>query len=166
MHTCSTSTSPPSLVQQVGWRDRLDLQHDGVVYMVENFCSRASPTNSREGERKAARQLGLEARCRGEGAHQPSIYRGGGGQPLPLLQALGRRPRDKEWGVRTLPSSRNPISSLNDLNSLGSAGPYGALCPWPNAARTLPHRPMPPPGRWGHVGPLPEGSRSFRYNTD
>ena len=63
------------------------------------------------------------------------------------------------------PSSK-PISSLNDLNSLGSAGPYGALCPWPNAARTLPHRPMPPPGRWGHVGPLPEGSRSFRYNTD
>src|SRR4051812_29296474 len=72
----------------------------------------------------------------------------------------------EEWGARTLPSSRNPISSLNDLNPIGSAGPYGALCPWPNAARTLPHRPMPPPGRWGHVGPLPEGSRSFRYNTD
>ena len=33
----------------------MDLQHDGVVYMVENFCSRASPTNSREGERKASK---------------------------------------------------------------------------------------------------------------
>src|SRR4051812_14906750 len=55
MHTCSTSTSPPSSDQQVWWRDRLDLQHDGVVYMVENFCSRASPTNSREGERKASK---------------------------------------------------------------------------------------------------------------
>src|SRR3954471_17925748 len=31
MHTYDTATSPPSLVQQVGWRDRLDLQHDGVV---------------------------------------------------------------------------------------------------------------------------------------
>src|SRR3954467_7882658 len=31
MHTYGTATSPPSLVQQVGWRDGLDLQHDGVV---------------------------------------------------------------------------------------------------------------------------------------
>src|SRR3954464_3302941 len=31
MHTYGTATSPPSLVQQVGWRDRLDLQHEGVV---------------------------------------------------------------------------------------------------------------------------------------
>src|SRR3954464_6520131 len=31
MHTYGTAMSPPSLVQQVGWRDRLDLQHDGVV---------------------------------------------------------------------------------------------------------------------------------------
>src|SRR3954468_15485634 len=77
MHTCNTSTSPPSSDQQVWWRDRLDLQHDGVVYMVENFCSRASPTNSREGERKAARQLGLEARCRGRGRTSPLFIEGG-----------------------------------------------------------------------------------------
>jgi hypothetical protein len=51
MHTYGTSTSPPSLVQQVCWRDRLDQQHDGVVLMVENFFSRASPTCSRERER-------------------------------------------------------------------------------------------------------------------
>jgi hypothetical protein len=51
MHTYGAVTSPPSLVQQVWWRDRLDLQHDGVVLMVESFCGRASPTHSRERER-------------------------------------------------------------------------------------------------------------------
>src|SRR3954470_18208407 len=77
MHTCSTSTSPPSSDQQVWWRDGLDLQHDGVVYMVENFCSRASPTNSREGERRAAGQLGLEGKVWGVVRTHPSLYRGG-----------------------------------------------------------------------------------------
>ena len=47
----------------------MDLQHDGVVYMVENFCCRASPTSSREGERKGSRA----ARVGGEGV--------GGGAP-------------------------------------------------------------------------------------
>jgi hypothetical protein len=51
MHTYGAVTSPPSLVQQVWWRDRLDLLHDGVVLMVESFCGRASPTHSRERER-------------------------------------------------------------------------------------------------------------------
>jgi hypothetical protein len=50
MHTYGAVMSPPSLVQQVWWRDRLDQQHDDVVLMVENFCSRASPTCSRERE--------------------------------------------------------------------------------------------------------------------
>src|SRR3954469_22699843 len=53
-----------SLVQQEWWRDRLDLQHDGVVLMVESFCDRASPTRSRERERgggaEVGRWLGLE----------------------------------------------------------------------------------------------------------
>jgi hypothetical protein len=43
----------------------LDQQHDDVVLMVENFCSRASPTCSRErGKWRAAisRWLGLEER--------------------------------------------------------------------------------------------------------
>src|SRR3954463_11633347 len=31
MHTYGSVTSPPSLVQQVGWRDGLDLQHDDVM---------------------------------------------------------------------------------------------------------------------------------------
>ena len=50
LHTYGAATSPPSLVQQVWWRDRLDLQHDGVVLMVESFCGRASPTRSCERE--------------------------------------------------------------------------------------------------------------------
>jgi hypothetical protein len=73
MHTYGVATSPPSLVQQVWWRDRLDLQHDGVVLMVESFCGRASPTHSR-GERgggqKFSRRLGLGE---GEAVPQPSL---------------------------------------------------------------------------------------------
>src|SRR5215216_913355 len=98
MHTCSTSTSPPSLDQQVWWRDGLDLQHDGVVYLVENFCSRASPANSREGERKAAGLLGLGGRCVGGRGRTSPLYIEGEGAASPS------------------PSSK-PISSLNDLNS-------------------------------------------------
>jgi hypothetical protein len=56
MHTYGAAMSPPSLVQQVWWRDRLDLQHDGVVLMVESFCGRASPTHSREREREVEGQ--------------------------------------------------------------------------------------------------------------
>jgi hypothetical protein len=50
MHKYGAMTSPPFLVQQVWWRDRLDLQHDGVVLMVESFYGRASPMRSRERE--------------------------------------------------------------------------------------------------------------------
>ena len=59
----------------------MDLQHDGVVYMVENFCSRASPTNSPEGERKGSRA----ARVGGEGV-------GGWCAPTPLYIEGGRSP--------------------------------------------------------------------------
>src|SRR3954464_9080194 len=66
MHTCSTSTSPPSSVQQVWWRDGLDLQRDGAVQLVESFCSRASPTRSREGEREeGSRATRLEGKVWG-----------------------------------------------------------------------------------------------------
>src|SRR3954469_11746416 len=101
MHTCSTSTSPPSLDQQVWWTDGLDLQHDGVVYMVENFCSRASPTNSREGERKAAGRLGLEGKVWGVVRPQPSLYRGVGRQPYTPPPSQGRRPRRRSGGQGT-----------------------------------------------------------------
>ena len=162
MHTCSTSTSPPSSVQQVWWRDRLDLQHDGVVYMVENFCSRASPTNSREGERKASKAARVWRRGVGGWCAPTPLYIEGGAALAPP-PSPNRRPQRIRSGGQGNPPSRRSISSLN---LSWPAGPYGALCPWTNAARTLPHSPMPPPGRWGHVGPLPEGSRSFRYNTD
>jgi hypothetical protein len=51
LHIYSAAMSPPSLVQQVWWRDRFDLQHDGVVLMVESFCGRASPMRGRGRER-------------------------------------------------------------------------------------------------------------------
>src|SRR3954463_11594154 len=112
MHTCSTSTSSPSSDQRVWWRDRLDLQHDGVVYMVENFCCRASPTNSREGERKVARQLGLGGRCGvvGRGRTIP-LYIEGAASPCPSSKPIS------SLNNLNSPLSRNPISSLNDLNS-------------------------------------------------
>ena len=34
----------------------MDLQHDGVVLMVESFCGRASPMRSREREREVEGQ--------------------------------------------------------------------------------------------------------------
>src|SRR3954452_5872337 len=85
MHTCSTSTSPPSLVHQVWWRDVLDLQRDGAVQVVESFCSRASPTRSREGERerRAAGRLGLEGRCGGWCAPTPLYIEGWAAAPCP-----------------------------------------------------------------------------------
>src|SRR4051812_25971729 len=43
---------------------------------------------------------------------------------------------------------------------------FGALCPWPNAARVLPLRPTQAPDKWAHVGPTPEASRTFWYNTE
>src|SRR3954466_9728230 len=93
MHTCSTSTSPPSSDQQVWWRDRLDLQHDGVVYMVENFCSRASPTNSREGERKASKAARVWRRGVWVWCTPNPLYIEGGAALAPPPS-----PKDKEWG--------------------------------------------------------------------
>jgi hypothetical protein len=73
MHMYGAMTSPPSLVQQVWWRYRLDQQHDGVVLMVESFCSRASPTCSRERETWRGSNW-LVARVGREGAApQPSL---------------------------------------------------------------------------------------------
>ena len=41
----------------------MDLQHDSVVYMVENFCSRASPYKQSGGRKEGNRA----ARVGGEG---------------------------------------------------------------------------------------------------
>ena len=51
----------------------------------------------RERERRAAGRLGLEEEVWEGVRPQPSLYRGVGGQPLPLPQALG--PAAKEGGV-------------------------------------------------------------------
>src|SRR3954463_16816864 len=97
MHTCGTSMSPPSSVQPVWWRDGLDLQRDGAVQVVESFCSRASPTCSREGEReegsRAARVVcDVWGRCR------PSpLYIEG--WPPALAPSPSPRPAAKEGGV-------------------------------------------------------------------
>jgi hypothetical protein len=52
----------------------LDLQHIGVVLMVESFCGRASPTRSRERERDWRAAVGWRLGL-GEGvaAPQPSL---------------------------------------------------------------------------------------------
>jgi hypothetical protein len=59
----------------------LDEQHDGMVLMVENFCSRASPTCSREREMWRA-AVGPAARVwmRGRLRPSPPLYRRLGGQ--------------------------------------------------------------------------------------
>jgi hypothetical protein len=77
MHTYGAATSPPYLVQQVWWRYRLNQQHVGMVLMVENFCSRASLTCSRErGKWRAT--IGPAARVgRGGGCALALPYIGG-----------------------------------------------------------------------------------------
>src|SRR3954470_5783381 len=62
MHTYGAATSPPSLVQQVGWRDILDLQHDGVVlwWRVSAARLRLRAVGRERGGRAAGRRLGLE----------------------------------------------------------------------------------------------------------
>ena len=82
----------------------MDLQHYGVVLMVESFCGRASPTHSRERERWRgsswpAARVGVGGGC----APAPLIW-GAGQLPWPLLQALGRRPKGEEWGASFPPS--------------------------------------------------------------
>ena len=53
----------------------MDLQHDGVVLMVESFCGRASPTRSREREREREGSS-MAARVEGVGKEgcTPSLY--------------------------------------------------------------------------------------------
>jgi hypothetical protein len=68
MHTYGAAMSPPSLVQQVWWRDRLDLQHNGVALVVDSFCGRASPMHSRERDRSRGSnwpvaRVGVEGGC-------------------------------------------------------------------------------------------------------
>src|SRR4051812_258198 len=67
MHTYGAATSPPSSVQQVGWRDRLDLQHDGVVqrWRVSTAGLRLRAVGRERDRRAATRRLGFEGGCGG-----------------------------------------------------------------------------------------------------
>src|SRR3954464_9056730 len=103
MHTCGTSTSPPSSVQQVGWRDGLDLQRDGTVQLVESFCSRASPTRSREGEREeGSRAARVRRRCGGRGRPSP-LYIEGGRPALAPPPSLGPAAKGGRSGGKDSP---------------------------------------------------------------
>jgi hypothetical protein len=94
----SSFLGPASMV-----RDRLDQQHDGVVPMVENFCSRASPTCSREREKWRA-AVRLAARVGRERGCTPSLpYIGGWAASLAPPPSLGRRPKGEEWGASSPP---------------------------------------------------------------
>jgi hypothetical protein len=81
----------------------LDQQHNGVVLMVENFCSRASPTCSRESEKWRA-AVGPAARV-GRGGGSPALpYIGGWAAslaPPPSPRAGGQ---GEEWGASFPPS--------------------------------------------------------------
>jgi hypothetical protein len=73
MHTYGAVMSPPSLVQQVWWRDRLDQQHDGVVLMVE-ISAAGLRLRVVARERTGWQQLGWRPGLgEGEAAPQPSL---------------------------------------------------------------------------------------------
>jgi hypothetical protein len=154
--------SPPSLVQQVWWRDRLDQQHDGVVLMVENFCSTASPMCSREREMWRAVVGPVAEVRRGEGCAPALPYIGGWRPAWPLLQALG--PTAKGWsGGQVFPF---PLEhSLRVSPWAGRLGLRGLVC-LAQVARTLPFRPSLDFVKWAHNVPTLEPSRTFWYNTD
>ena len=77
----------------------MDLQRDSAVQVGESFCSRASPTCSREGEREGSRVARVEEEVCGEGAPQPSLYRGLAGCPLAPPPSLGPAATWEEWGA-------------------------------------------------------------------
>jgi hypothetical protein len=104
MHTYGAATSPPSLVQQVWWRDRLDQQHDSVVLMVEIFCSRASPTCSHEREKWRGNNWPAARVGRERGCAPVLPYIGGWAASLAPPPSLGQRPKGEEWGASFPPS--------------------------------------------------------------
>jgi hypothetical protein len=147
--------SPPSLVQQVWWRDRLDQQHDSVVLMVENFCSRASPTCSRAREKwraavRPAARVGRERGC------APALtYIGGWAATLATPPSLGWRPKGEEWGASFPPPSRKCCPRVSPW--AGRLGLCGHGAPSPSGQDTSPY------GHTGlhQVGPLWPHSGTF-----
>src|SRR4051794_35054555 len=81
----------------------------GGEFLQQGFAYKQS--GGREEGSRAARVGGEGVRVRGEGAHQPSIYRGGAASPCPSSKPIS------SLNNLNSPLSRNPISSLNNLNS-------------------------------------------------
>src|SRR4051812_12368399 len=82
----------------------------GGEFLLQGFAYKQS--GGREEGSKAARAWRKVCVGGGEGAHHPSIYRGGGGaSPCPSSKPIS------SLNNLNSPLSRNPISSLNDLNS-------------------------------------------------
>ena len=93
----------------------------------------------------------------------PPLIWGAGRLPWPLLQASRAAARGKSRGQVFPPLFWKVLLGF----PLGLAGwAFGALCAWPKVARALPLRPTQASDKWGHVGPTPEPSRTFQYNTD
>src|SRR3954470_200371 len=69
----------------------------------------------RERERRAAGRLGFGGGVYGRGRPIPLYIEGGAASPCPSSKPWAGGQGREEWGARTLPSSRNPISSLNDF---------------------------------------------------
>src|SRR4051812_29940498 len=110
MHTYGNATSPPSLVHQVGWRDRLDLQHDGVLqwWRVSAAGLRLRAVGrEREIWRAAGRRLGFKEGWE-EGPPLPYLYRGLSGPlaPPPSPRAGGHK--GGVGGKSSPPSRRSP----------------------------------------------------------
>src|SRR3954469_13779667 len=129
----------------------------GGEFLLQGFAYK-QPGGREEGS-KAARAW--RKVCVGEGAHHPSIYRGGAARPCPSSKPIS------SLNNLNSPLSRNPISSLNDLNSPLSRNPISSL----NEFKLIQDRlgPMGPcapgPMRPGHslIGPcpLPEGGSTL-----
>src|SRR3954462_4796418 len=93
MHTYGAATSPPSSVQQVGWRDGLDLQHDGVVlwWRVSAAGLRLHVVGRKRERKGSSWQLGFW----GEGRVRPlpNLYRGMSGPLAPPPSPRAAAPR-------------------------------------------------------------------------
>jgi hypothetical protein len=141
----------------------LDQQHDGVVLMVESFCSKALPTCSREREKWRGSNWPV-ARVKREGGCTLALpYVGGWAASLAPPPSLGRWPKGEEWRASFPLPSRKCCPRVSPwAGRLGLRG----LVHLAQVARTLPFRPTQASVKWAHYGLTLEPSRTLQYNTD
>src|SRR3954465_4306690 len=97
----------------------------GGEFLQQGFAYTQSGGRERGG---AAGRLGLEEEVCGEGAPQPSLYRGGAASPCSSSKPWAGGQGREEWGARTLPL----LEALTRvLSACWPAGPYGACAPGP-----------------------------------